>query len=191
MRKKVSIVLAVFAALIVVFVVVVSMQPAEFRVTRSGTIAALPAAVFGHVNDLHKWEDWSPWAKLDPNSETRFEGAEAGEGAVFHWSGNDQVGEGSMTIIESKPNELVRIQLEFVRPYEGNSTSEFTFVPQNDQTQVTWTMTSKNNFMSKAVNLLMDMDAMLGSQFEEGLANMKSVVESESQKSTDEADSGN
>jgi hypothetical protein len=102
-----------FAVIVVVFVVIVALQPSDFRVARSATISAPASAVFAQVNDFHKWEAWSPWAKLDPAAKNSFEGPPAGIGAIFRWAGNDEVGAGSMTIIESRPSELIRIKLEF------------------------------------------------------------------------------
>ncbi len=174
MLKKILIVLA---AIVVVFVAVVAMQPSEFRVMRTATMSAPASAVFAQVNDLHKWEAWSPWAKLDPAAKNAFEGPPAGTGAIFRWAGNNQVGEGSMTITESRPNELIRFNLEFVKPMAGTSTAEFTFKPEGNQTAVTWSMTGKNNFIAKAMCLFMNMDHMVGGQFEKGLAAMKSIVE--------------
>src|SRR4051812_12387080 len=103
--------------LIVVFVAVVAMQPAEFRLTRSKKIAAPASAVFPHVNDFHQWNEWSPWAKLDPEMKTTYEGAPNGTGAVYRWIGNKKVGEGVMTITESRPNDLIRIDLQFLKPF--------------------------------------------------------------------------
>ena len=165
MLKKILIVLAV---IVVVCVVVVALQPAEFRVTRSATIAAPPETVFAQVNDLHKWEAWSPWAKLDPAAKYSYDGPAAGVGAAFAWSGNNEVGEGRMTITESRPAELVRFRLDFVKPFKGTSTSEFTFKPEGNQTIVAWTMMGQNNFISKAMHLCMDCDKMLGGSFEQG-----------------------
>jgi hypothetical protein len=163
-----------------VFVLVVAMQPANFRVARSATIAAPPAMVFEQVNDFHNWEAWSPWAKLDPAAKNTFEGPTSGTGAIFRWNGNSEVGEGSMTTTESRPGELVRIKLDFVRPFAGTSDVEFKFEPAGDQTKVTWSMSGENNFIAKAMSLFMDCEAMCGAQFDEGLANMKSVVEGKS-----------
>jgi uncharacterized protein YndB with AHSA1/START domain len=174
MLKKILIVLAV---IVVAAVVVVALQPAEFRVTRSATIAAPPEAVFAQVNDLHKWEVWSPWAKLDPAAKNSYEGPAAGVGAAFAWSGNDQVGEGRMTITESRPNELIRFRLDFMKPFKSTNGSEFTFKPEGNQTVVTWTMFGKNTFVSKAMHLCVDCDKMLGGYFEKGLAQIKSVTE--------------
>jgi uncharacterized protein YndB with AHSA1/START domain len=155
----------------------VALQPSDFRITRSATVAAPPAAVFEHVNDFHKWEAWSPWAKLDPNAKAIFEGAPAGKGAVFKWAGNSEVGEGTMTVTESQPGELVRINLEFVKPMPGTSTAEFTFKPQGDQTAVTWSMYGQNNFLSRAICLVMNQDKLVGGYFEKGLASLKAVAE--------------
>lgn len=165
------------AAVISIFVVVVMIQPDDFRTSRSIAVAASPQKVFEQVNDLHKWEVWSPWVKIDPNSKTTYEGPAQGEGAVFKWSGNDQVGVGLMTITESRPDELVRFKLEFLKPFQGTSTAEFTFKEENGQTIVTWSMFGQNNFIGKAMSLVMNCDKMMGGQFEQGLAQLKSVVE--------------
>ena len=170
----------VLLALVIIigaFAIFVAMQPSDFRVTRSETIAAPPADVFPHVNDLHKWEAWSPWAKRDPDAKNTYAGAEAGEGAVFEWDGNDDIGAGRMTIAESRPAEYIKIDLDFLRPFEASNTSEFTFEPQGDQTVVTWSVYGPQGFIEKAVGLFIDFDEMLGNDFEAGLASMKSVVE--------------
>jgi uncharacterized protein YndB with AHSA1/START domain len=174
MFKKI---LVAIAAVVVVFVVVVAIQPSEFRITRTATISAPAPAVFAQVNDFHNWETWSPWAKLDPAAKTTFEGQSAGTGAIFRWAGNKEVGEGSMTITESHPPDLIRIKLEFLKPFAATNTTEFTFTPEGNQTAVTWSMAGKNNFIAKAICLFLNMDKMVGGQFEKGLVNMKSVVE--------------
>ena len=179
MVKKILIgVAAAVAVLALGFVAVVAMQPSEFRISRSATMAAPAERVFAQVNDFHKWDAWSPWAKLDPNAKNSFSGPESGEGATFGWSGNDQVGEGKMTITESKPNELVRLKLVFIKPMEDSSDTEFTFKPDGDKTAVTWTMSGTyETFMKKAICMFMNMDKMVGEKFEEGLASMKAIVE--------------
>ena len=170
------------AAIIVVFVVVVALQPSEFRIVRSATISAPAPAVFAQVNDFHNWEAWSPWAKLDPAAKATFEGPSAGTGAIFKWAGNKEVGEGSMTITESRPSDLIRIKLEFLTPFEATNSAEFTFKPEGNRTAVTWSMEGKNNFIAKAVCLFMNIDKMVGGQFEQGLAQMKAVVEAAPKK---------
>ena len=164
------------AVLVVAFIVFVASRPDNFRVTRSATVPAPAAMVFEQVNDLHKFQDWSPWAKMDPNCKLTFDGPPAGVGASFAWAGNKQVGEGRMTVIESKPGELVRFRLEFLKPFKATNTAELTFKSADSQTDVTWSMFGKNNFMFKAVSLFMDCDKMVGPDFERGLANLKAVV---------------
>jgi uncharacterized protein YndB with AHSA1/START domain len=159
------------------FFVVVAVQPVDFRVTRSATIAAPPAAVFAQVNDLHNWQAWSPWERLDPGLKRSYEGAPAGTGAVYAWVGDKNVGEGRMTVTESRPSELIRLELEFLKPFRATNMAEFTFEPRGDQTAVTWTMTGKKNFLAKAFHLFMSMDRMVGGYFEQGLVEMKAVVE--------------
>jgi len=180
MFKKVLLgVVAVVLLVVVVLVIAIAMQPAEFSLTRTATMTAPPAAAFEQVNDFHNWQAWSPWEKLDPALQRTYEGPTAGKGAVYSWLGNAEVGEGRMTITESRPNELIRINLEFIKPFESNNVTEFTFKPEGDGTAVAWTMSGKNNFMSKAFHLFVDMDAMLGADFEKGLAAMKAKVEGE------------
>ena len=174
MLKKILIAVAV---IIVVLAVIVALQPSEFRVARSATISAPAPAVFAQVNDFHKWEAWNPWGKIDPAMKQSYEGAPAGTGAIYTWAGNNEVGEGRMTIIESRPSELIRVKLEFFKPFAATNTAEFTFKPEANQTVVTWSMFGENNFMAKAIHLFINMDKMIGGQFEKGLASMKSIVE--------------
>lgn len=172
--KKLALGLIVAVA---IFCAVVAGRSNDFNVSRTATMTATPAAVFEHVNDFHKWEAWSPWAKMDPNAKTTFEGPTNGVGAKFGWSGNSDVGEGSMTIVDSKPNKLVRIRLDFTRPMAGTSDVELKLEPQGEQTKVTWSMAGKNNFIAKAVSLFMDCEKMVGDQYDKGLASLKAIVE--------------
>ncbi len=183
--KKGGLLKKILIALIVIvgiFVAVVALQPSEYRVSRSATLSAPVSAVFAQVNDFHSWETWSPWAKLDPAAKTTYEGPSSGTGAIFRWVGNSDVGEGNMTITESRPSDLIKIRLEFIKPFPGVSTTEFTFKPEGGGTAVTWTMSGTNNFIGKAMCLFMNMDKMVGGDFEKGLANMKSVVEAAPKK---------
>jgi uncharacterized protein YndB with AHSA1/START domain len=177
-----NIILIAIAVIVVLFVVVVATRPVDYSVTRSGNISAPPAVVFAQVNELKKWEAWNPWGKIDPAMKLTYEGPPAGTGASYRWVGNNQVGEGSMTVTESRPDELVRFRLDFLKPFKGTSTAEFTFKSQGSQTAVTWSMSGKNNFMAKAIHLCVNMDKMIGGQFEKGLADLKSVAEAAGKK---------
>lgn len=174
--------LLVLVVVVVGFVGLVLMQPSDYSVTRSATMSAPAAATFEQVNDFHKWDAWSPWAKLDPAMKTTFDGPPAGVGSTYSWIGNGDVGEGKMTITESRPNEHVRIKLEFIKPFASTCDTVFTFKPDGDQTAVTWTMSGHNEFIGKAFCLFMNMDKMIGSDFEKGLADMKKTVEAGAKK---------
>lgn len=165
------------AVLIGAFVTVVVVQPDEYRLMHQITIAAPASAIFPHVNDLRQWEDWSPWAKLDPNARISFQGPLAGPGAMFHWSGNDKVGAGTMTITESKPNLRIATRTDFTRPFEGSGNSDFIFSQNGDQTNVIWTMTGRVDFIGKAICLVMGADRALAPDVEKGLQQLKAVSE--------------
>jgi uncharacterized protein YndB with AHSA1/START domain len=170
-------ILIAVAAIIVLLIIIVAMQPAEFRIERATTISAPPAAVFAQVNDFHNWQAWSPWAKIDPAMKQSYEGAPAGTGAIYSWVGNKKVGEGRMTILDTRPDELVRIKLEFLKPFKATNIAEFTLAPQGNQTLTTWIMTGQKNFMFKAFHMMMNMDKLVGKDFEKGLAQMKAIAE--------------
>ncbi len=156
---------------------VVAMQPSQFRIVRTATMRAPVPAVFAQINAFHNWQAWSPWARRDPAMKQTYEGADAGEGAIYSWAGNREVGTGRMTLVESRPGERIRINLEFFEPFAATNTAEFTFRPEGNGTTVTWSMTGRNNFVAKAIGLVMDMDTMIGGDFEKGLAAMQSVAE--------------
>lgn len=169
--------LVTIAVVVVGFLLVASRQPETFRVERSLVMAAPPERPFALVNDFHLWPEWSPWVALDPNVVYTYSGAEAGEGAEVHWVGNSKAGEGHMTVLESTQSELVRIKLQFLKPFAALNTADFTFTPGNGQTNVIWTMHGDKNLMMKAFHMVMNMDKMVGGDFERGLAKMKSIVE--------------
>jgi hypothetical protein len=168
-------ILLAFAFIAIIFLVVIAGRPDEFIVLRSTKISAPPERIFPHVNDLHKWQAWSPWAKLDPNAKNSFEGADSGAGAVMSWDGNKKVGAGRMTITGSAPNDLIRFKLEFVRPFKATNIAEFTFKPEGNQTVVTWSMSGKSNFFFKVFGLFVNCDDMCGKDFEIGLVSLKSA----------------
>ncbi|MBA3832195.1 MAG: SRPBCC family protein [Chthoniobacterales bacterium] len=170
-------ILLALGAIIVLFLVVVATRPNDFRISRSTTILAPAEAAFAQVNDLRRWQEMSPYAKLDPAAKYTFGGPRTGTGATLAWTGNKQVGEGRLTIIESRPDELVRMKLEFFKPFQVTNTAELTFEEGDTGTKVTWAMFGKSKFMCKAIGLFMNMDKMCGDSFAEGLANMKTIAE--------------
>jgi uncharacterized protein YndB with AHSA1/START domain len=176
MRK----VLVGIAVVVVVFVIVVATRPAAFHIERSIAVGAPPETAFAQVNDFHAWAAWSPWEKLDPTMKKTFEGAPSGAGAVYAWAGNGKAGEGRMTIDESETPSRVSIKLEFLKPFAATNTATFSFAPAPEGTKVTWAMDGHNGFVAKAFALFMNMDKMVGGDFERGLAGLKIAAESAS-----------
>jgi hypothetical protein len=179
MAKKI---LLALGAIIVVFLVIVALQPSEYRVARTTTISADAADVFPLVNDFHNWDSWSPWAKLDPAMKTAYTGPPAGVGSVYTWAGNSKAGEGRMTIEESQPNQRVSINLNFLKPFPSTSTTVFEIQPNGNTVTVSWVMAGHFNFIGKAASLFMSMDKTVGGDFEKGLSQMKSAAESKSKR---------
>ncbi len=170
-------ILVVLAVVIALLAIIISLQPPVFLVSRTAPVNTPASTVFKYVNNLHNWDKWSPWSKLDPNAQTKLEGPAEGVGAIFRWDGDSKVGAGSMLITESRPNELVGIQLDFLRPFKGTNTVQFTFKPDGNQTLVTWAMEGKKNFMAKAMHMVINCDKMIGKFFDEGLANLNDRVQ--------------
>ncbi|WP_424195083.1 SRPBCC family protein [Ampullimonas aquatilis] len=152
-------------------------KPDTFRVERAITIKASPEKIFALINDFHQWVTWSPWEKLDPTMQRTHSGAENGQGAIYAWKGNNQVGQGSMEILASTPPSKVLIKLDFIQPFESHNQAEFTLIPKDDMTEVTWTMSGPNTFIGRVMSVFVSMDTMIGKDFESGLNNMKMAAE--------------
>lgn len=170
-------ILLALAFIVILLAAVLTGQPNDFTVSRQTKIAAPPEQVFPHVNELRNWEAWNPWGKLDPNCQMTYDGPPAGTGASYAWAGNNKIGAGRNTITQSVPDQLVRLKLEFLKPMTATNTAEFTFQSDGSQTIVIWTMFGKNSFGGKVFGLFMNCEKMCGNQFEKGLAQMKSLVE--------------
>jgi uncharacterized protein YndB with AHSA1/START domain len=167
-------------AVVLVLAVFVASRPPTFRVERSVVIAAPAERVFLPVSDFRAWPSWSPYEKKDPQMQRTYGPTTSGAGATYAWAGNNQVGEGRMTILRSDAPSVISIQLEFLKPFAATNTATFTFVPTAEGTRATWAMDGKSNFMTKAIGLVMDMDKMIGTDFEQGLASLKTLAETAS-----------
>jgi uncharacterized protein YndB with AHSA1/START domain len=163
--------------LVAVLSVVIALQPATFHIERSVAIAAPPERAFSQVVDFHQWATWSPFDKLDPDMKKTYTGAPSGVGAIYAWAGNAKAGEGRMTIEESDTPSKLGIKLEFLKPFAATSRATFTFARTATGTNVTWAMDGNNSFMSKAIHMVMNMDKLVGGDFERGLAAMKTNAE--------------
>jgi hypothetical protein len=181
MRRWTMIIVAAGMALLAslgTLVAVAARQSDAWYVQRSATMRAAPEAVFSQLDDFRRWQAWSPWADLDPQAQVRFEGPERGPGAVFSWNGNDQIGEGRMTILETQPPLWLRCKLQFVRPMPDESLVEFTVIPRGEEVLVRWSMHGEHpNLLSKLFCMVMNLDGMIGPDYERGLARLKAVVE--------------
>jgi uncharacterized protein YndB with AHSA1/START domain len=182
MLKKLALGLGV---VVVVLIAVIATRPSEFAIKRSTSINAPPEIVYANVVDFHEWAGWSPWDAMDPSMKKTYTGG-PGVGAKYEWSGNDKVGTGAMTIADAKPNEAIGITLEFKTPFEATNRTDLTFAKSATGTDVTWAMTGKNNFMSKAMSLVMDMDKMVGPDFERGLLSLKGLSEATAKKAAED-----
>lgn len=162
-------------------------RPDTFQVERSATIMAPADVVYAQVSDFHAWNAWSPWEALDPSMKKVYSGENNRVGAGYFWDGNDKVGSGRMTIASVTPPTQIDIKLEFIKPWPGLNDTRFTFAPDGDKTKVTWSMSGQSNFMMKAMTVFMNMDKMVGSDFERGLAKLGEAAQSAHKKLLAEA----
>lgn len=174
MFKIIAILVIVLIAAVLIYA---ATKPDTFRVERMTTIKAPPETIFALINDFHRWGVWSPWEKKDPAMKRSHTGAGGGEGAVYEWEGNKDVGRGRMEIAASSPPSEITIKLDFVKPFEAHNIVEFTLKPEGDSTNVTWSMRGDLPYLARVIHLFLDMDKMVGTDFEAGLAAMKTVAE--------------
>ena len=164
-----------FAISIGLFLAYVASRPGAFRIERSRTLNARPEAVFALINDFHEWAKWSPWEKLDPGLKRTFEGPASGKGAVYRWEGNGKAGAGSMTINETSPARI-EIALNFLKPFPADNRAIFTMEPDGDRTKLTWAMEGENPFPAKVFGVFVNMQELVGKDFEKGFDGMQEVV---------------
>jgi uncharacterized protein YndB with AHSA1/START domain len=162
-------------AVIAIILMVAAFKSPDFRVERSRTISAPPEALFGWFNNPKKFDEFNPWLKLDPSAKTEYTGPEAGVGAVASWVG-DKTGKGKATITESKPNELIRLRMDWIEPMEGVSTVDYTFKTEGGKSTVTWAMYGKSNFVGRLFSIFVSCESMCGPEFEKGLADLEKLA---------------
>lgn len=162
---------------VVVVLVLAARKPDHFRVQRSASIDAAPEQIFPLINDFHRWGAWSPWEHKDPDMKRTFSGAGSGRGSIYEWAGNANVGSGRMEIVESSVPSKVAIKLDFLKPFEGHNIATFTMEPAGGATNVTWVMDGPTPFVGKIMHVFINMDRMVGKDFEAGLANLKTAAE--------------
>jgi uncharacterized protein YndB with AHSA1/START domain len=163
--------------LIAAVLIIAATRPGSFHVQRAIVIKAPPEKVFALINDFRKWESWSPWERMDPAMTRTLSGAAAGRGAVYEWEGNGDVGQGRMEITDAVAPSRIAIGIDFLKPMEAHNTIDFVLARNEGSTNVTWSMHGTHSFVGKLFSLFMSMDAMVGGDFEKGLANMKAAAE--------------
>jgi len=177
MFEIIAIIAVILAVAVAAILILATTKPNTLRVQRATTVKAPAEKIFPLINDFHQWRTWSPYEHKDPAMKRTYSGAESGKGAVYAWDGDKNVGSGRMEILETAAPSRIVIKLDFFKPFEGHNTAEFTMLPQGDGTNLTWTMYGPANFMSKLMQVFMNLDNMIGKDFESGLANLKKLTE--------------
>ena len=173
MFKLIAIIIALLIAAVLIYA---STKPDTFRLERSTSIKASPEKISAYLTDFKQWAAWSPWEEKDPAMKRTYSGAASGIGAVYDWTGNKNVGTGRMEVLDVQPQKVM-IKLDFFAPFEAHNTTEYVLAPQGDSTKLTWAMFGPSNYMSKVMSVFMNMDKMVGPDFEAGLAKLKAAAE--------------
>lgn len=174
MIKTMVILVVLLGAAVLIFA---ATRPDSLRVQRAASIKAPPEKIFPLISDFKRWAAWSPYEKKDPNMKRSYGGAAEGKGATYAWDGDSNVGQGRMEITDAQPPGRVAIKLDFTRPFEAHNNVVFTLLAKGDATEVTWDMQGPANYLSKLIGVFVNMDRMIGQDFEVGLANLRSVAE--------------
>ena len=176
MFETLVVIAVVLAIMIAIVLILAASKPDTFRIERAATLNASAERIFPLIADFHQWLNWSPWEGRDPALKRTYSGAERGEGSVYAWDGNKNVGSGRMEILAAASSQIA-IKLDFLKPFEAHNVAEFTILPQGGATCVIWVMHGPAPFMSKVMQVFMNMDRMIGKDFETGLANLKTITE--------------
>jgi len=172
-----KIIVIAIVVLVAAVLIVAATRPDTFRVERSASIKAPPEKIFALINDFNRWGAWSPWEKKDPAMKRTFGATTSGKGASYAWDGNKDVGQGSMEIAQSVPPSKIELNLDFVRPFKAHNLVVFTLEAKGEATNVTWAMQGDLPYFAKIIHLFVNMDKMVGNDFEAGLSNLKSIAE--------------
>jgi uncharacterized protein YndB with AHSA1/START domain len=177
MFEIIAIVAVVLGLAVAIVLILAAAKPGSFSVQRAITVKAPSERIFPLINDFHQWKSWSPYENKDPAMKRSYSGAASGKGAIYGWEGNKNVGSGRMEILDASMPSKIVIKLDFFTPFEGHNTAEFTMLPQGDATNVTWLMHGPASLMSKVMQVFMNLDHMIGKDFEAGLVNLKNLAE--------------
>jgi hypothetical protein len=177
MKKIILRIVVALGAIIALVLIYASTRPDTFRVERTISIKASPERIYAQINDFHAWRAWSPFEKIDPEMKRTYDGPASGTGAIYAWQGNSSIGSGSMQILDTVQHSKITVKLDFITPFEGHNMAQFTLVPANGSTNVTWAMYGPNTYLGKVMSVFFNMDKMVGPQFEKGLTDLRSISE--------------
>ena len=177
MFEVIVIIVVILAIAAAAILIIAANKPQTLRVQRAIGIEAPAEKIFPLISDFHQWLKWSPYEQKDPAMKRTYGGADSGKGATYAWDGDKNVGSGRMEILEATAPSKIIIKLDFFKPFEGHNTAEFTMLPQGDGTHVTWVMHGPANFMSRLIQVFLNLDKMIGRDFESGLARLKTITE--------------
>ncbi len=171
-----KIILIAVVVLLAIILIYASTRPDTLHVERAIDIKASPEKIFPLINDFHQWNDWTPYNK-DPAMKKTFSGITSGKGAMYAWEGNKEVGQGEITIVDSTPPKEIALALHMIKPFEGHNHVVFSLDAKGDTTTVTWALEDKHTYFMKVMSLFLNLDKMIGGDFEVGLAKLKTVAE--------------
>jgi hypothetical protein len=178
MFEIIAIVAVVLAIAIAVVLILAATRLDTSSVQRATRVTAPREKIFPLIDDFHQWRLWSPYENKGTAMQRSYSGAASGKGAVYGWDGNSNAGSGLMEILDSSAPASIVIKLDFFKPFEGHNSAEFKMLPQGDAiqgtTRVSWRTAP---FMSKLMQVFMNLDNMIGKEFEVGLAHLKRLAE--------------
>ena len=175
--NTIAIIAAVLVLAVAALLLYAATRPGTLAVRRSTSIKAAPDRIFPLINDFDRWPAWSPYEKKDPAMKRSRSGPPSGKGAIYAWDGNKDVGKGRMEIADTSPPNTITINLDFEKPFAGHNVVVFSIEPKGDAASVTWAMQGRSPFIAKLLGVFINMDAMIGRDFEAGLANLKAAAE--------------
>lgn len=159
------------------FLIYVALKPSACTISREIVIQASPEALFSYINNSKKMNDWMPWQDSDPGVKMQYSGPEEGVGSKSSWDSNGKMGVGNAVVIESIPNKSVKTQLTYTKPMEMSQLAEVTLTPVDGATKVKWSVDGHNGFLFRLMGIIMNVEKMVGGEFEKGLAKLKTVAE--------------
>jgi hypothetical protein len=175
--KFLKVFLVIVLILVAIIIVGGMFLPKTYTVSRSINVGATDTTVYQNVADFNHFLKWNPWYKMEPSAKITITGAPAQVGHTYAWKDGKKTGAGEMKITEATPYTSVKTAMKFLEPFENSTQVQFNFAKLGDSTKVIWSMNGENNIVARWICLFMDMDAMVGKDFEAGLKSLKQLSE--------------